>query len=448
MRSRASLFRAAAFLFLAVAACADRPAAPDLTDPVQATVRGDGDIIAVQNRHTPDLMRRDGIIGTGVRTTGAGAIVVYAVSPSHAASARVPRQLEGYDVEVVVTGRIDATDFNNPTTKERPAPIGFSVGHPSITAGTIGARVKDGAGNVYILSNNHVIANSNNATIGDLTLQPGPYDGGTSADRIGVLSAFETIVMGGASNIMDAAIAQVDDPADLLGITPDYAYGAPGTNTVNATVGMDVQKFGRTTGHTKGKVAEINVSVSVCYVPRGLFMCAEAATFHDQVAVEPGSFSAGGDSGSLIVTTSNNSPVALLFAGSSTRTLANPIGPVLNRFGVVIDPTNDGGSEPPVEPPPPEPGDDTTPPTASFTYACGNTATCSFTDTSTDNVGVTSWAWTFDTEGTSSQQNPSFTFTGAGSKSVTLIVSDAAGNTGSVSRTISCAVRGRNLRCS
>src|SRR5690606_33049930 len=148
-------------------------------------------------------------------------IVVYAVTPSHAATARVPARLEGYDVHVVATGRIDAVRAA-PTDRERPAPNGYSVGHPDITAGTIGAKVKDSSGNVYILSNNHVLANSNNASIGDPALQPGPFDGGTLADQIGTLADFQPINIGGSNNAMDAAIALVNG-ADLLGRTPDDA---------------------------------------------------------------------------------------------------------------------------------------------------------------------------------------------------------------------------------
>lgn len=435
---------AAALLALLAAACSDAPAPLEQAPPAQGALVPGRDIIAVQNRYTPELMRRAGIIGTGIRLseTGAQKIAVYAVSPTHAAAARLPQQLEGYDVDVVVTGRIDAIDYNDPTTRERPAPNGFSVGHYAITAGTIGARVKDGTGQVYILSNNHVLANSNSGSIGDAIYQPGPYDGGTSADQIGTLAAFRTIVMGGGSNTMDAAIALVN-AADLLGATPDYAFGAPGTSPVGATLNMAVQKFGRTTGHTTGTVAEVNVTLNVCYVPLGNFLCLQYATFTGQMGISPGTFSAGGDSGSLIVTNnSSRSPVGLLFAGSSTRTIANPIGPVLTYFGVSID--TGSGTEPP---PPPPPGEDTTAPTAAFAYACSKT-NCSFTDQSTDDVGVVSWSWNFDDGSPASDvRNPSHSYTAAGNYTVALLVADAAGNSGSTSHTIRCAVRGKQLRC-
>jgi hypothetical protein len=103
---------------------------------------------------------------------------------------------------------------------------------------------------------------------------------------------------------------------------------------------MPVQKYGRTTGLTEGTVSELNVTVDVCYELAGFFRCKKSARFVDQIAISPGTFSAGGDSGSLIVTQEGNYPVGLLFAGSSTRTFANPIDLVLTRFGVTVD----GGS--------------------------------------------------------------------------------------------------------
>jgi hypothetical protein len=88
---------------------------------------------------------------------------------------------------------------------------------------------------------------------------------------------------------------------------------------------------------TQGTVEELNVTVDVCYETLGFFRCKKLARFVDQIAISPGSFSAGGDSGSLIVTQEGNKPVGLLFAGSSIRTFANLIGPVLTRFNVTID---------------------------------------------------------------------------------------------------------------
>lgn len=217
----------------------------------------------------------------------------------------------------------------------RPAPIGISTGHPDITAGTIACRVTDGI-NVYALSNNHVYANENNSAIGDNVLQPGPYDGGQDPrDVIGTLFDFESIVWYPFGlNTIDAAIA-LTSVDKLTKATPADGYGTPKSTTVTASVGMDVQKYGRTTGQTSGQVTAINATVNVGY-DSGI------ALFVGQIIIEPGGFSAGGDSGSLVVTKSDNpdddrKPVGLLFAGSSSVTIASPIDLVLTRFGVTID---------------------------------------------------------------------------------------------------------------
>jgi hypothetical protein len=122
-------------------------------------------------------------------------------------------------------------------------------------------------------------------------------------------------------------------------------------------VGQSVQKCGRTTECTVGTVEEINATVTVCFA--GFPFCTKSATFVNQFTITPGDFSAGGDSGSLIVTNDNNkNPVGLLFAGSSTRTIANPIGVVLDHFGVTIDGGDPGDPQPT---PTPEPDPDPTP---------------------------------------------------------------------------------------
>src|SRR6266699_2378244 len=116
--------------------------------------------------------------------------------------------------------------FSDPTKRQRPAPLGFSVGHPLITAGSIGARVRDATGHIYVLSNNHVLANSNDANIGDPEYQPGPFDGGGSADQIATLTDFQQITFStAANNTIDAAIA-LSTTAVLDNATPsDDGYG-------------------------------------------------------------------------------------------------------------------------------------------------------------------------------------------------------------------------------
>ena len=255
------------------------------------------------------------------------AVIVLAKAPGIAG---IPSDLDGIPVIVKVTDEIRA--FTHATGRfPRPVPTGVSTGHPDITAGTIECRViKDGS--VYALSNNHVYANENDATIGDNVLQPGTYDGGTNGDEIGTLADFEPIVFKrNARNKMDVAIA-LSSVGVLGNSTPPDGYGIPNSAIVGAVLNQSVQKFGRTTELTKGVITGVNATVNVSYGTR------KTAKFVDQIIIEPGDFSAGGDSGSLIVTDDgNNNPVALLFAGSSSMTIANRIDLVLERFGVTID---------------------------------------------------------------------------------------------------------------
>jgi len=306
--------------------------------------------IVAQEQHTSSLLARSGVVGTGVSqdASGEGEIVVLATHP-----VEVPPALSGVDVEVTVTGPITAlklkarkkpsggggTTEPAPTGRfPRPVPIGVSTGNAGeCSAGTIGARVSDAAGNVYALSNNHVYARGNKAAIGSQILQPGLYDTGcafSAANVIGSLSAFEPIVYSAtASNTIDAAIASTT--ASQLGTaTPSNGYGEPSSAAVAATPGLPVQKYGRTSSLTAGTVTAVNGIVNVSYG-------AGTARFVDQVFVESQKpFLKSGDSGSLLVTRdAGANPVGLLFAsGSSGKfAIANRIDLVLGRFGVEVD---------------------------------------------------------------------------------------------------------------
>ena len=306
--------------------------------------------IAAQEANTPGLLALDGVVGTAVGLAENGDAAVFVLT-ARGGLAGLPVALGDVPVRVAVTGVISAlprggngggpggggggggdgdTTPIDPTARfPRPVPIGVSTGHPAITAGTIGARLSDGT-NVYALSNNHVYANQNQATIGDAVIQPGTYDGGTSpADDIGTLAAFVPIVFNGAANTVDAAIA-LSSAAALSNATPADGYGAPGSTIVAPSVNLKVQKYGRTTGQTSGRIWLLNASVNVQY-GQGV------ALFTGQIVVRGGGFSAGGDSGSLVVTQGQgNGPVGLLFAGSNSTTIINPIGAVMAQLSALV----------------------------------------------------------------------------------------------------------------
>jgi len=185
---------------------------------------------SVQEAHTPNLFDNPDVVGTAVGLDDNGELVIKVFVLTEQFRG-IPQSLEGFPVEVEVTGMFVA--LFDTTARYRPAPIGVSTGHPDITAGTIGCRVTDGT-NVYALSNNHVYANSNEASIGDNVLQPGSFDGGTDpGDAIGTLFDFEEIDFDFGDNTIDAAIA-LSSTDDLGYSTPSDGYGTPSSTTVAA----------------------------------------------------------------------------------------------------------------------------------------------------------------------------------------------------------------------
>jgi len=179
------------------------------------------------------------------------------------------------------------------------------------------------------------MADENNAGDGDNILQPGPFDGGSNpADKIAGLSQFIQISFSGETNVVDAAIAQVD-PGNVTGATEVGGYGALTITTVAAAIGMDVRKYGRTTGQTETSTKKSREGITAINATVNIGYDSGTALFVNQFVITKRNFSAGGDSGSLIVDLDNN-PVGLLFAGGGNNTIANPIDDVLSAFGVTI----------------------------------------------------------------------------------------------------------------
>jgi hypothetical protein len=219
----------------------------------------------------------------------------------------------------------------------KPIKLGTSGGNVNdksrafCCSGTLGALVTKGGSAQYILSNNHVLARLNKAASGEDISQPGLID-----NNCGVLQSVadfsEAPGLGGTTNV-DAAIAQVqpnavDSEGKVIDLeTISSTAGAPALN-------LSVMKSGRTTGLTTGNIssfADVNVQYqSGCGSGKKFVV-----SYTDQIVIAGSGFSAGGDSGSLIVSNDSRSckqPVGLLFAGSSTTTIANRIGDVITAF--------------------------------------------------------------------------------------------------------------------
>ncbi len=199
-------------------------------------------------------------------------------------------------------------------------------------SGTLGALITNGS-NQYILSNNHVLARGNQAAPGEDVSQPGLID--ANCNIATVVADFTGAPALGPSNV-DAAVAQLRPGLmDSSGFIEDI--GVPSSTIASPTVGLSVAKSGRTSGFTTGSITSVNTSVNVQYTTQCGGGKKFTVAFTGQIVIGPGTFSAGGDSGSLIVTNNaSHNPVGLLFAGSSSATIANPIGVVLARLGTAL----------------------------------------------------------------------------------------------------------------
>lgn len=225
---------------------------------------------------------------------------------------------------------------------QRPVIAGISAGHFQITAGTIGyfcrsTRHGDDPAHVYVLSNNHVFADVNQAHAGDDLYQPGPADGGTAASHFADLARWVPMQLGGtAPNRVDAAIGR---------LSPGVAHQAEVcsigsiTGTGRATEGMQVRKHGRTTGYTEGEVTDDSYDALVGMDHNDPSV---VALFENQMRIERNAsyptIGLGGDSGSLVVRKEEPVAVGLYFAGpeSGVYGIANHIQDVLNELEVQL----------------------------------------------------------------------------------------------------------------
>ena len=225
--------------------------------------------------------------------------------------------------------------------------------------GTLGALIQNSSGTQYLLSCNHVLARSDQASTGEMIVQPGlidnnctPNGDGSGTTPVGVLTAW--LPLSSSTTNADAAIAQVNSGA-VSSTGAIMELGTPGAGGVlsaappgisstsgkgeNGSIGMAVAKSGRTTGLTCASISAVNLEVEVGYYRN----CEETEpyltkTYTNQIAIEGNQFSDAGDSGSLIVDVSDAEPVGLFFAGGETNTgvsegIANPAPTVLAELG-------------------------------------------------------------------------------------------------------------------
>ncbi len=267
------------------------------------------------------------------------------------------------------TAGISSNPDNHQNQQATPINLGSSGGNNNdydtqgnqildCCGGTLGSLIQNSNGTQYLLSNNHVLARSDQASTGEIIIQPGLIDDGClpvgdkgTENQVGVLTAW--LPLSAATTNADAAIAQVDSGAVNtsgaileLGALQDGTLAAapPGTSSTggkgeSGSIGMVVAKSGRTTGLTCASISAINADVQVDYYKN----CEETEpyltkTYTNQVEITGNQFSDAGDSGSLVVDTADAEPVGLFFAGGvstsgTSEGVANPVTTVLAELG-------------------------------------------------------------------------------------------------------------------
>ncbi len=341
---------------------ADQPSAPSTPEPVTEGADAGAlagkiqqrvlEVMAVQDRHTPQLMQIPDVLGTATGLDENGDAVIQVLTERQVPASRLPAQVDGVRVVQLVTGRIVAMKgggggVSHTAIQTPPIQLGTSGGwrydlaNGYCCGGTLGSLVQSG-GTQYVLSNYHVFrsdivsgGNSRVATNGDPISQPGLIDVGCNAN-----SAQNVATLAGSASLpssnVDAAIAAVI-PGMVRTDGAILEVGTLSAATIAAFVGQAVKKSGRTTGLSRSSVSGLNATVSIAYDNECAGGAAFNKTFTGQILAnnKASRFLAGGDSGSLMVQDVSTNPraVGLLFAGSSTIAVANPIGQVLSWIG-------------------------------------------------------------------------------------------------------------------
>ncbi len=303
--------------------------------------------LAVQKAVTEEMMQDAAVLGTaiGLDEAGRAALVIYLDNGSRSMAEimdSLPSEIAHVPVRVELTEKFVA--FTSHTAKQSPPiQLGTSGGWSHDRAngyccgGTLGALVQAN-GVQYILSNYHVfesdIVSGGNGIIaqkGDPIIQPGLIDvhcNSANAHAVGTLVKVRSL----PNSNVDVSVAKV-----LSGmVSPTGAIleiGTISSRTASAALNMGVKKSGRSSGLTRSSISGLNATISVSYENERGAGSAFTKTYTGQIVVaNRGSrFLKSGDSGALLVENVSTNPraVGLLYAGSNSSAIANPIGQVL-----------------------------------------------------------------------------------------------------------------------
>jgi len=272
------------------------------------------------------------------------------------AAAAIPGTLKGVHISVEVTEPFRAMlakpggGVSHTAKQTPPIQLGTSGGwrydlaNGYCCGGTLGSLIQKG-GVQYILSNYHVFeadivsgGNSRIAVTGDPVIQPGLIDVNCTANNAQDVATLVVSKSLPGSNV-DASIARAI-PGMVRTDGAILEIGTVSASTVGASIGQAVKKSGRTSGLTRSKITGLNATISVAYDNECAGGAAFTKTFTGQIVIgNKGSrFLTGGDSGSLMVEDIPTNPhaIGLLFAGSSSTAIANPISQVLSFFGATM----------------------------------------------------------------------------------------------------------------
>jgi hypothetical protein len=313
-----------------------------LTMAPAATVESLGGGAATHARSMRRILASRNVIGIGIsekicqkKPTGKLALTFYVekkvplrkLRAEMAVPPTVPESLSGPQAipcDVVVLGKM------KPQARVTRNPIqpGYSIGHVDITAGTLGAIVSKG-GELYLLSNSHVLAVSGTAHKGDSIVYPGAADGGAMPeDLVAKLADFKKFTTGGDFvNQFDCAIAKPTTSRLADVVSAIKGLGVP-SGTIKPVRGMKVVKVGRTSGKTTGEVRDVHFRFTLDYEGVG------EVGFIDQVLCTR--YTKPGDSGSLVLDEKSGKAVGLHFAGANGGSVFNPIDTVLEALGVTL----------------------------------------------------------------------------------------------------------------